>query len=95
MSSLWFYLNFFAIFIKVLHNIIVHSQSSSPSYVISHGGLAGMRVRLRGETTWSGTLPIEDQMPNYKQHCVVQVRDISEQCLALVYCIMKFMNNLK
>ena len=54
-----------------------------------------MRVRLRGETTWSGTLPIEDQMPNYKQHCVVQVRDISEQCLALVYCIMKFMNNFK
>ena len=50
------------------------TQSTSPSYVISHGGLAGIRVRMRGETTWSGTLPLEDQLPHYKQHFVVQVR---------------------
>lgn len=50
------------------------ANTALPSYVISHGGLAGMRIRIPNGTTWSDTLPLEHvEGEGTEQHLIVQV----------------------
>lgn len=59
---------------QVLEDVSLPANSTLPSYVISHGGLAGMRIRIPNGTTWSDALPLEHVEGNGKgQHLIVQV----------------------
>ena len=50
------------------------ANTALPSYVISHGGLAGIRIRIPNSTTWSDTLPLEHvDEEGTEQHLIVQV----------------------
>ncbi len=59
---------------QVLEDVSLPANTALPSYVISHGGLAGMRIRIPNGTTWSDTLPLDHVEGEGKgQHRIVQV----------------------
>lgn len=59
---------------QVLEDVSLPANTALPSYVISHGGLAGMRIHIPNGTTWSDTLPLEHVEGDSKgQHLIVQV----------------------
>ena len=49
------------------------ANTALPSSVISHGGLAGVRIRIPNGTTWSDILPLEHVDGNQVQQVIVQV----------------------
>lgn len=70
---LWKIKKLFAHF-QILEDVSLPANTALPSYVISHGGLAGMRIRIPNGTTWSDTLPLEHVEGEGKgQHLIVEV----------------------
>ncbi|EDO30907.1 predicted protein [Nematostella vectensis] len=72
---------------QVCDSFSLTPHTTLPSYVVSHAGLAGMRVRIPNCTTWSEILPL-DQMErdggSKSQHLVVQllgVKDFETYCM--------------
>lgn len=64
----------FSVQLQVLEDVSLPANTALPSYVISHGGLAGMRIRIPNGTTWSDALPLEHvEGEGTEQHLIVQV----------------------
>ncbi|KAK3753814.1 hypothetical protein QZH41_018464 [Actinostola sp. cb2023] len=61
---------------KIVHEDIALSPDTTlPSYVVSHAGLVGMRIRIPGTTTWSEPLPLDhvNNGDDKQQHLIVKL----------------------
>ncbi|XP_068695500.1 intermembrane lipid transfer protein VPS13B-like isoform X2 [Montipora foliosa] len=76
---------------QVLEDVSLPANTTLPSYVISHGGLAGMRIRIPNGTTWSEVLPLEHLEGNSEvQHRIVQLLGVKDfQTFYLWYNVEK------
>ena len=70
---------------QVLEDVTMPAHTTLPSYVVSHGGLAGLRIRIPNRTTWSDTLPLDwaDSEESKGNHVIVQVTDVIRLFLSL------------
>ena len=70
---------------QVLEDVTLPAHTTLPSYVVSHGGLAGLRIRIPNRTTWSDTLPLDwaDSEESKGNHVIVQVTDVIRLFLSL------------